>query len=82
MSCNNLQDPHLLLVRCLKTICQLVGHFQLRCPNKVECWQTTRLIDTMISFPKTCLDGQHNNFWKIVYNLLVNINLDGWWVGK
>lgn len=40
MSCNNLQDPHLLLVRCLKTICQLVGHFQVRCRNKTKYWQT------------------------------------------
>jgi len=64
--CNNLQYPHLLLVRCLKTICQLINHFQVICPNNVECWQTTRLIDTKISFSKTCLDGQHNKFQKIV----------------
>ncbi len=76
MSCNNLQDPHLLLVRYLKTICQLVGHFQVRCLNKVECWWTIGLIDTMIGFPKTCIDGQDNNFQKSVYDLLVNVNLE------
>jgi hypothetical protein len=65
MSCNNLQDPHLLLVKCLKTICQLVGHFQVRCPNKVECWQTIGLMDTMISFQKHVLMDNITIFEKL-----------------